>query len=202
MPDTSTAPSTPAAQAAASRLAGMRPPAASPAAATPAAEADTGKKGRKAKKKDAAASSGDAKKKKPIKPIMLGVLLLLVAYEVKGKVMKPHYGPKNPVPAGAIFDFPASVTTNLPDGSLAQISLSLQLTKVGSTKMITKDTSELVGTAVQIIGKDSYATLLSTPGRVALQASLLHAFQAELGLTEGAQQVSAVYFTSYVVQQQ
>jgi flagellar basal body-associated protein FliL len=196
---TNAAPSTPAAQAAASRLAGMRPPAAAPAAAAPPEPVPEEKKGRKSKK------GGDAdggKKKKPVKPILLGLLVLVVAYEVKGKVMKPHYGPHNPVPAGTIYDFPGQVTTNLPDGSLAQISMSLQLTKVGSVKVVTKDNSELMGTATQIVGEHTYSQLLSPAGRVALQHQLVAAFQKELGMTEGAQAVSAVYFTSFVLQQQ
>ncbi|MCU1492399.1 MAG: Flagellar protein FliL [Acidimicrobiaceae bacterium] len=198
MPDSTTAPSTPAAQAAANRLAGIRPPAAAVGPATPAADRKLAKT---SEKKDEKSAPG-TKRKIPVKVVALVLLVLVVGYVAKGKIIKPHYGPHDPVPAGAIFDFPSSVTTNLPDGSLAQISISLQLTKVGSSKVVTKDTSELVGTAVQIIGGNSYATLLSTPGRAALQAALLHAFQSELGTTEGAQQVSAVYFTSYVLQQQ
>lgn len=196
MADTSTAPSTPAAQAAASRLAGMRPPTAPAAPAGAPAEPEA--KGRKAKKAQAAAEGG--KKKKPIKPILLVVLVLLVGYVVKGKVVKPHYGPRNPVPPGAIFDLPTSVTTNLPDGHLAQIAMSLQLTKVGSVKTVTKDTSEIMGTAVQVIGSQSYGTLLSVRGRILVKAEILKAIQQELGMVEGAQQVSAIYFTSYVVQ--
>jgi len=199
MADTSTAPSTPAAQAAASRLAGMRPPAAGPVAA-PAADAEAKVKGRKAKKGKADSGEAGGKKKKPVKPILLAVLVLLVGYVVKGKVVKPHYGPHDPVPAGAIYDLPTSVTTNLPDGHLAQIAMSLQLTKVGSTKIVTKDTSEIMNTAVQIIGSQSYAMLLSVHGRVLVKQQILKAIQQELGMTEGAQQVSAIYFTSFVVQ--
>ncbi|HVC25820.1 MAG TPA: flagellar basal body-associated FliL family protein [Acidimicrobiales bacterium] len=195
MADTGTAPSTPAAQAAASRLAGMRPPAAV-AAAAPEPE-PSGRKAKKAKGKEADAGG---KKKKPIKPILLVVVLLLVGYVVKGKVVKPHYGPKDPVPPGAIFDLPTSVTTNLPDGHLAQIAMSLQLTKVGSAKVVTKDTSEIMNTAVQIVGSQTYSGLLSVHGRVVVKQEILKAIQQELGTTDGAQQVSAVYFTSFVVQ--
>ncbi len=184
---------TPAAQAAATRLAGMRPPTAAPSVEAP----EGGAKKKKSKKGDA----GDGKKKKPVKPIALAVLVLLIGYVAKGKIMKPHYGPHNPVPAGAIYDFPSSVTVNLPDGSLAQIAISLQLTKVGSVKTLTKENSELMGTAVKTIGAETYQTLLSPAGRIALQKSLLQAYQKELGQSEGAQEVSAVYFTSYVLQQ-
>lgn len=202
MADTSTASTTNVSPMTAAQLQGTRPVAGAPgrpatAAVTEVNEAKKSKKSKKSKKVD-----GDGKKKKPIKPILIVVVLLLVGYVAKGKIIKPHYGPGHPVPAGVIFDFPAAVTTNLPDGSLAQISISLQLTKAASIKTVSNDTSELVGTAVQIIGHDSYSTLLSTAGRLALQRDLLHAFQSELPVSEGAQQVSAVYFTSYVVQQQ
>jgi flagellar basal body-associated protein FliL len=179
----------------------MRPPAAAPTAAPPPSS-DGGKEAKAGKGKKKVADDEGGKKKKPIKPIAIAILLLLVAKVVMGKVEKPHYGPKHPVPAGAIYDFPNSITTNLPDGSLAQIGISLQMTKVGSSKVVTKDTSELEGTAVQIIGSQTYNVLLSVQGRAALQKSLLKAFQTELGQTEGAQAVSAVYFTSYVLQQQ
>jgi len=184
----------------------MRPPTAAPAApsSAPAQEASGTSQASKGTKGKNVAEDGEgkAKKKLPIKQIGMVVGVLLVGYVVKGRVVKPHYGPLNPVPPGSIYDFPTSVTTNLPDGSLAQIGISLQLTKVGSTKTITKDNSELVGTAVKIIGERTYPVMLSVAGRVQLQAALLKAFQNELGMTEGAQQVSGVYFTSYVIQQQ
>jgi len=208
MADSSSAPSTPASQAAANKLAGVRPPIAAQTA-PPVETGRAAKSGKVAKEKKVskkakgAAEGGEKKKrKKPIKPIAIALVLLLVAYEVKGKVEKPHYSAAHPVPKGMVYDFPAAVTTNLPDGSLAQISLSLQLTKVGSTKVVTKDISELMGTAIQIIGARSYAQLLSPAGRVALQGALLGAFQTDLGMTEGAQEVSGVYFTSFVLQQQ
>lgn len=197
MAETSTASATNVSPMTTAQLQGARPVAGAPGGSAAATGAQEGKKSKKSKKVD-----GDGKKKKPIKPILIVVVLLLVGYVAKGKIIKPHYGPGHPVPAGVIFDFPAAVTTNLPDGSLAQISISLQLTKAASVKTVSSDTSELVGTAVQIIGHDSYSTLLSTAGRLALQRDLLQAFQSELPPSEGAQQVSAVYFTSYVVQQQ
>lgn len=143
-------------------------------------------------------ASGE-KKKKPVKPIALAVLVLLVGYVAKGKIVKPHYTPTEKLANGPIFDLP-SITTNLADGHLAQLGISLQLTIAGSTKELTKDQSEILGSTVQVIGQQTYASLLPPTGRAALQAALLKAYQTDLGTSEGGQQVSAVYFTSFVLQ--
>ncbi len=199
MAETGTAPSSPAAQAAAARLAGIRPPTAPPAAEPAPAEA--GGKGKKKRKKGE--GEAGAKKKKPVKLIAVFVVLLLVAYVAKGKFVKPHYGPHAKVPLGAIYDLPNQVTTNLRDGGLAQISMSLQLTAAANKKEITKDTSAIMGTAVDLIGSMTYASVLSHPDpQVYLEHALLSPIQRDLGTNEGAQQVAGVIFTYFVIQQQ
>lgn len=187
------APSTPAAQAAAARLAGMKPPsvAAPPAMA---AEPEAQKKGKGNK-----ADGEGGKKKLPIKAILAVVLLLGVGYVVKGKVMKPHYGPGVAVPLGATVDL-GQITTNLSDGHLAQVDVVLQLTKPANSKLVTKDEPQFTGDVVADLGHDTYVGLLSPAGRAGLEAELLHQFQAALGLSEGAQQVQSVFFTSFVLQ--
>ena len=194
MAPNATAPSTPTAQAAAARLATMSQP--RPAEA-PAPAAPLSRKEQKAAKK--AAKAGEAKKKRPIKPILVAVLLLVVGYVVKGKVMKPHYKPGEKVPAGSIVPL-QQVTTNLSDGHLAQVTVSLQLTKPASTKEVTADEPALVAALVTDLGRDTYAGLLAPSGRAALQAELLANFQQILGTSEGAQQVSGVYITGFVLQ--
>lgn len=195
MPQTAGAPSTPAAQAAAARLAGLAPPP-RPGAPAAAAEPLSKKEARKAKKE---AAEGEGKKKKPVKPIAAVLLLLVVGYVVKGKVVKPHYGPGAKVPPGAVVALP-SVTTNLSDGHLAQVSISIQLTKAANAKLVANDQSEMVANIVTDLGRQTYSGLIVPAGRARLQAALLHTFQAELGPSEGAQQVSAVYFTGFVLQ--
>lgn len=186
------APSTPAAQAAAARLAGMKPPSAPAAPAAVEAEAPKKGKGKKAE-------GEGGKKKLPIKPILAVVLLLVVGYVVKGKVMKPHYGPGVPVPLGATVDL-GQITTNLSDGHLAQVDVVLQLTKPANSKLVTKDEPQFTGDVVADLGRDTYVGLLAPAGRAGLEAELLHQFQATLGLSEGAQQVQSVFFTSFVLQ--
>ena len=139
------------------------------------------------------------KRKKPVKPIALAVVLLLVGYVAKGKFIKPHYGPGAKVPLGEIVDL-GTVTTNLSDGHLAQIGVSLQMTVAENAKEVANDTSELLGSVVTAIGQETYAALLPASGRAVLAARLLQAFQRDLGTSEGAQQVAAVYFTSFVLQ--
>lgn len=138
-------------------------------------------------------------KKKPVKPIALAVVALLAGYVAKGKIMKPHYGPGHPAPLGQIIDL-TQVTTNLADGHLAQLGVSLQMSKVGSSKEVTKDNSELLSTIVTDVGQETYTELLPPQGRAALQAKLLQSFQQVLGPADGAEQVVAVYFTSFVLQ--
>ncbi len=150
--------------------------------------------------KAAEGDSGEkAKKKKPIKPIIMVLVLLLVAHVVMGKVIKPHYRPGAKVPAGAIVDL-GSITTNLADGHLAQVAVSMQTTVAASSKQVDKLTPELIGSTVSVLGGETYAELLPAAGRAALRRDLLRIFQHELGPNEGAQQVSAVYFTSFVLQ--
>lgn len=204
MPEPAAVPSTPAAQAAAARLAGMKPPprpattAAGGAALAPVAAS---KKEAKKQAKAAARGAGEAekKKKKPIKPIAMVVLLLLVGYVVKGKVVKPHYAPGEAVPPGAVVSI-GTVTTNLSDGHLAQVAISIQLTKAANAKLVAKDQPEMVSAVVTDLGEATYAGLLAPAGRAALRVRLLRTFQQQLGLSEGAEQASGVYFTGFVLQ--
>lgn len=198
MASSATAPSTPAAQAAAARLAGMTPPRpAEPAAPPPPLTRKEQRAASKAASK--AEKKGAGGKKKPIKPILAVLLLLVVGYVVKGKVLKPHYAPGAKVPAGQIVPL-TQVTTNLADGHLAQVTVDLQLTKPANLKEVTLEEPALVGAIVTDLGRDTYPTLLRPAGRAALQVELLHGFQEILGTSEGAQQVSAVYLTGFVLQ--
>lgn len=181
-----------------SPFAGIRPPDGPPMPAAYAAQAQRAAQPAPAPK-PAKGEAGAKAKKKPIKPIALVVMLLLVGYVAKGKIVKPHYAPGEAVPLGQIIDL-TQVTTNLADGHLAQLGVSLQMTKVGSSKEVTKDNSEILSTIVTDVGEETYATLLPPQGRAALQSKLLHNIQQDLGPVDGAEQVAAVYFTSFVLQ--
>jgi flagellar basal body-associated protein FliL len=145
------------------------------------------------------AAAAPAKKKSKKKLIIIAVVVLLVAYEAKGKIEKPHYGPGAKVPAGAVIEL-GTITANLSDSHLAQIGVSIQMTAAASAKEEAKEQDELIGSTTQLLGTETYGELIAPVGRAAFKANLLKAFQTDLGPSEGAQQVSAVYFTSFVVQ--
>lgn len=209
MTDTATAPSTEAAKAAATRLAGMKRPGrgASGHGGGDPGQADVKTGGKKRGKAEGGAAEAPldeeaaAKKKKQRKIKVIGVvaLLLVAGYVAKGKLLKPHYGPGHPAPSGQIFSL-GTVTTNLADGHLAQVAVSLQLTAPAQTKTVGKESPEMMATAVADLGQETYAQLLRPAGRTALEHRLLAAYQSELGTVEGAEAVTAVYFTRFVLQ--
>lgn len=146
-----------------------------------------------------ATNRGGKKSKKKL--IVAVVLLLVIGFYAKGKFLKPHYGPGAKVPSGQIFALgDTTITTNLSDGHLAQIGISLQLTAPANSKEVNTDIPELTSSTVNILGQQTYAGLLDPSGRQQLAGELLHAYRQDLGPSEGAQQVSAVYFTSFVLQ--
>jgi flagellar FliL protein len=160
-----------------------------------------GRREKKAKKSKGAESSGDGEKKSKKKLIMLFVVLALVGFEAKGKLMKTHYKPGEKVPSGAIYALGSTtITTNLSDGHLAQVGISLQLTKPANSKLINTDVPELTNSTIKILSGETYSALLGPAGRAALSTALLSAYQQDLGLSEGAQQVTGVYFTTFVLQ--
>lgn len=145
--------------------------------------------------------TNDGAKRSKKKLVMVVIVLLLVGFYAKGKFLKPHYGPGAKVPLGQIFSLgDTTITTNLSDGHLAQIAVSLQLTKPANSKEVNADVPELTSSTVEILGQQTYAGLLEPSGRENLATELLRAFQRDLGRSEGAQQISAVYFTSFVLQ--
>jgi len=196
-------PSTPAAQAAADRLAGMRQPmrTVDSSLLEPAAAATGG--GDKAKKKPKKPKATG--KKRFIKPVGGLVVALLVAHVAMGKFVKPHYSAIHPAANGAIVALTtsagaAAITTNLSDGHLAQMQISLQMSSVGSSKTEAKQDDALMGATIALLGTETYSDLLPAAGRARLRAELLSEYQKILGTSEGAEEVTGVYFTSFVLQ--
>jgi flagellar FliL protein len=147
------------------------------------------------------ATAEGPKQRSRTKLVLIVVALLLVAFVAKKELFKPHYGPGHPAPPGASMSLDGStITTNLSDGHLVQIGVALQLTKAASPKKVGTEQARLTSDTIAILGNASYSSLLTAEGKIALSRDLLGKYQQDLGLSEGGQQVSAVYFTSLVLQ--
>jgi flagellar basal body-associated protein FliL len=139
------------------------------------------------------------KKKKPTKLILVLVVLLGGAYVAKGMVIKPHYKPGQIAPNGQVQTLD-QLTVNLSDGHLVQTTIVMQLTTAASTKSLTDEQPEFDDAAISVIGSETYAGLLAPGGRDAMKAVLLARFQKIAGKQFGSQEISAVYFTGFVIQ--
>ena len=146
------------------------------------------------------AEGADAPKKKSKKKlIIILVVLLLVGFVAKGKIMKPHYKAGQTVPLGTILPLD-QLTVNMSDGHLVQASISLQLTKVAS-KTATNLVPRFDDAAITVLGDETYNELLGPGGRTEAKTQILALCQKISPPVDGAaEQVSAVYFTSFVVQ--
>ncbi len=147
------------------------------------------------------AEGGEVKVKKSKKKlvIIMVVVLLVGGFEAKSILLKPHYKPGQPVPLGIILPLD-QLTVNMSDGHLVQASISLQLTKVAS-KAATLDVPRFDDAAITVLGAETYDALLAPGGRTEAKAEILALDQKILPPVDGAaEQVSAVYFTSFVVQ--
>ncbi len=154
---------------------------------------------------DAGREAGPEEAKKGTKKFLIlvvgAVVLLGAAYSMvlKPMLFPPHYKPGQPVPNGKIEALPAN-TINLSDGHLLAVTVALQLTAPAKTATITTDSPKFLNAELTIFGALTYPDLLSPRGRGAAQGALLHLFQHIAGTSEGAQQISAIYFTSFVAQ--
>lgn len=167
-------------------------PAAAPVAALPTRRAA-----------EAGAPEEGGKKKGGKKKLLIVVAVLLVVvgvYFVKFRSHPVVYKPGQPVPPGKVTSL-GTLTVNTADGHLVQVGIDLQLTKPAQTKTVSADQPQLRNAAILDLGQQTYTGLLAPSGRAALQKQLLTSFQQVLGTVDGAApQVSAVYFTNFILQ--
>jgi flagellar basal body-associated protein FliL len=139
------------------------------------------------------------KKSKKKMVIIMVVVLLLGGFEAKSMLLKPHYTKGEVIPLGTIIPLD-QLTVNMSDGHLVQASISLQLTKLAAKTALT-DVPRFDDAAITVIGAETYDALLAPGGRTEVKAQILALAQKILPPIQGvAEQVSAVYFTSFVVQ--
>ena len=173
--------------------------------AVPAAE-PAGKKGKKSKKgKDVAADGTEQPKKKKKTKLIIGVVvvLALVGLKEKGMFIKPHYSAAHPAPAGPVYPLPTAspFTVTTADGHMVQTNVALQLTTAANQKKLGTDEPAIENAVIQVLGSDTYSTLLSPAGRAQAQQEILSKVQAILGPSEGSPQVTQVLFTGTFVLQ-
>ncbi len=143
-------------------------------------------------------------KKKLILIIIIVAVLLIGGgdFYLKSKAKSITYRQGEAVPLGKLVPLTTSLTVNTADGDVVEVGISLQLTVVANPKTILADHPLLLNATIADIDKWSYTSLLTSVGRAGLQSDLLESYQGILGEVHGAaEQVSAVYFTTFVQQQ-
>ncbi len=155
----------------------------------------------KSKSKTAEKVEEAPKKSKKKLFLIIGLVVLLIGgYEAKSILMKTVYKPGQAVPAGKIFPLD-QLTVNLSDGHLVQVSISLQLTAVAVPTTISNDQPRIENSVIQILGEQTYQGLLAPAQRQVVQTAILKQCQKITGTVDGAaEQVSAVYYTGFVIQ--
>lgn len=165
------------------------------------AATDAKGKDEKAKKKGEG-EEGEKKGGKKKLVLVLVVVLVLAAglYVVKFRKHTVIYKRGEPVPNGKVVSI-GTITANTADGHLVEAGIDLQLTVVANSKKEAQDGPQLNNAAIGDLTNWTYSQLLTSSGRIGLQAQLLKSFQQILGTTDGAaEQVSAVYFTTFILQ--
>lgn len=151
-------------------------------------------------KADETAAEAPPKKSKKKLFIILAVVLLAVGYEAKSMLIKPHYKPGQAVPNGKILPMD-QLTVNLSDGHLVQAAISLQLTAVANSSTIGTDLPKFDDAAISVLGQQNFHDLLNPAQRETLKAQMLTQFQKIAGTVDGAaEQISAIYYTGFVIQ--
>lgn len=143
-------------------------------------------------------------KEKKGKGKLLGVVGAVVVLAVAGggyMVMQRagvHRGPVAPQP-GPMRSLPTT-TLNLQDGHLLQIGLDYQLTAAADTKAAGAEQPALVNLEIVDLSKLTYAELLTPAGKEAAQAQLAAGFRSVLDKKGMAEQLYAIYYTTFVMQ--
>lgn len=167
----------------------------------PSAEAPKGKATGGAKGATEGEEGGKKKGgKKKLLIVAAVVVLLLGVYMVKFRKHTVVYKAGQPVPNGKVVSI-GTITANTSDGHLVEAGIDLQLTVAANSKTEAADAPQFTNAAIQDLTNWTYSQLLTGSGRTGLQQQLLASFQKILGTADGAaQQVSAVYFTTFIVQ--
>jgi flagellar FliL protein len=143
-----------------------------------------------------AASKRHGKSKRLLLSIVLAVVIAGgAAAFFYPKLVHSHSGVQN----GPILQLSSS-TLNLADGHILEIAIACQLTTAANQKDIDPLEPRLFNAEISVFSGFTYPELLGLPGKSLAKAQLLKEFQAIVGTSGKYQQISEVYFTTFIMQ--
>lgn len=147
-------------------------------------------------------ASPTAKKSRKKLIVIVVVLLVVVAGGVYESGMLGKQKPKAAavvVTPGPVVSLP-QLTTNLSDGHLVQLSLAAQLAPGQKSTAVKASVPRIENLMLSIYSRYSYSQLLDDAGRTRAADEVLQGMRKILGATKANPIVSAVYYTSFVMQ--
>lgn len=93
-----------------------------------------------------------------------------------------------------------SSTLNLADGHILEVAVACQLTTAANQKAIDALEPRMFDAEISVFSNFTYPELLGLAGKSLAKAQLLKKLQAIVGTSGGYQQISEVYFTTFIMQ--
>lgn len=151
-------------------------------------------------------SSAKEKKKGSKKKLILIILLVVLAAGGGGfgaltflGSSKPHKAAFVPPKVGPIYGF-GTITTNLSDGHLIQLGMSLQLGVKDLTTAITPLNKDMTDVVITDLSGWTYAQLLSPIAKLTLKKQLILDLNKIVKVATGKNEITDIYFTSFIMQ--
>jgi flagellar basal body-associated protein FliL len=134
--------------------------------------------------------------------IAVAVILLGVA----GYLVYLATSPSKPttLASGPIVTMPGQpaggMVVSLDDGHYLDVEVSLQTTNVTDSTELSADGPQFANAVISVFGGMGYSYLQSGANQTAAKAILLQDFQQILGKKDGLPQLSAIYYTEFLLQ--
>jgi flagellar FliL protein len=152
------------------------------------------------KDKAGKAKSKEGKKSKKKLVILIAVVAILVAAAVSYFLFFSGAKTKKPVPIPVDYSFP-QLTTNLDDGHIVQVDMTLVLKPGDLTAEVNRDLPKLQNAAILTFGQMSFSQLSPTSGRLLAESQLTDVFNSVLHSgPKPWDTVLTVEFTSFIIQ--
>lgn len=158
-----------------------------------------------AKKLDSTAQTGEKKKRSKVKLLIVVFLILLLAggggyTALKLLTPKPHHKTAFVPPVvGPLMSFP-SITTNLSDGHLIQLTISFQLTVGSLPADLSPLQQKMTDAAILDLSTWTYPQLLIPSAKDQLKRQLLASFNAIVKVATSKDEIAKVFITNFLMQ--